>query len=47
MLSQLATKAGLLTRLIKWLGLLGFGFFFIKGLLWLLIPAVLAYVANG
>lgn len=36
-----------MTNLIKKLGVLGFAFFFIKGMMWLIIPAVLAYVAGA
>lgn len=34
-----------MTALIKKIGLAGFLFFLIKGLLWLIVPAVLAYTA--
>jgi hypothetical protein len=33
------------SRLIKRFGVAGFLFFFIKGLLWLIVPAVIAYFA--
>jgi len=36
-----------MTSIIKKLGLAGFLFFFIKGLLWLIVPAVIAYAATG
>jgi hypothetical protein len=32
---------------IKRLGFLGFMFFLVKGLLWLLVPAVIAYLATN
>ena len=32
-----------LTRWIKRFGVAGFLFFFIKGLLWLIVPALIAY----
>lgn len=35
----------LLTRWIKRFGVFGFLFFLIKGLLWLIVPAVIAYFA--
>jgi hypothetical protein len=35
-----------LARWVKKLGVLGFLFFLIKGLLWLIIPALLAYFAT-
>lgn len=36
-----------MSTLIKRLGFSGFLFFFIKGLLWLIVPAVIAYTAAG
>lgn len=36
-----------MSTLIKRFGVAGFLFFFIKGLLWLIVPAVIAYTATG
>lgn len=33
------------TKLIKRFGIAGFLFFFIKGMLWLIVPALIAYFA--
>jgi hypothetical protein len=36
---------GRLARWLKRFGIAGFLFFFIKGLLWLIVPALIAYFA--
>lgn len=40
------TRGPALVRWVQRLGVFGFAFFFIKGLLWLAVPALLAYFGS-
>jgi hypothetical protein len=40
------SKGPALFRWVQRFGVLGFAFFFIKGLLWLAVPALLAYLGS-
>ncbi len=41
--SKQPTKTSAVRRWLKRLGFWGFMFFFVKGLLWLIVPALIAY----
>lgn len=43
--NQESKKTNLFIKLVKRFGVAGFMFFLVKGLLWLLIPALAAYFA--